>query len=57
MLYGTLPKLANDSKLMDIHMGDIIIQGHADNKTVSEIRRAQRDNIDYILNEFSKLNR
>lgn len=57
MLYGNLPKLANDSKLMDIHMGDIIIQGHADNKTVSEIRRAQRDNIDYILNEFSKLNR
>lgn len=37
--------------------GDIIIQGNADMKTVSEIRRAQRENIDFVLKEFTKLNR
>ena len=41
----------------DIHMGDIIIQGSANERTVSEIRRAQRENIDYVLKEFRKLNK
>jgi TP901 family phage tail tape measure protein len=58
LLSGNMPNiLGNNAKLMDIHLGDIIIQGNADNRTVSEIRRAQRDNIDYILTEFQKLNR
>lgn len=56
VLSGSMPKLFNNgSDSMDIHMGDIIIQGNADNRTVSEIRRAQRENIDYILKEFTKL--
>ena len=41
----------------DIHMGDIIIQGNAADRTVSEIRRVQRENIDYVLKEFRKLNK
>lgn len=39
----------------EINMGDIIIQGNADERTVSEIRRAQRENVDFILKEFSRL--
>lgn len=58
MFNGTLPNLINkNSEAMDIHMGDIIIQGAATHQTVSEIRRAQRENIDYILKEFTKLNK
>lgn len=41
----------------EITMGDIIIQGNADQKTVSEIRRAQRENVADILKTFNKLNR
>lgn len=56
VLLGNMPNLLNrNTDSMDIHMGDIIIQGNADNRTVSEIRRAQRENIDYILKEFTKL--
>ena len=40
----------------DIVMGDIIIQGNANEKTVSEIRRAQRDDVNYILKKFKRLN-
>lgn len=36
-------------------MGDIVIQGNADQKTVSEIRRAQRENLKELLNEINKL--
>lgn len=41
----------------DITMGDIVVQGNASERTVSEIRRAQRENIDYILKEFTRLNK
>lgn len=41
----------------EITMGDIIIQGNADQRTVSEIRRAQRENVADILKTFNKLNR
>lgn len=40
----------------NISMGDIIIQGNASEKTVSEIRRVQRENVDYMLKQFKKLN-
>lgn len=40
-----------------IQMGDIIIQGSANESTVSEIRREQRSGIDYLLKEFKKLNK
>lgn len=39
----------------NIQQGDIIIQGNADKATVSEIRRAQRDNLEQILKQFNKL--
>ena len=39
----------------EINMGDIIIQGSADERTVSEIRRAQRESVDFMLKEFNKL--
>lgn len=40
-----------------INTGDIIINGNADNKTVSEIRRAQRAEVSFILKELNKLNK
>lgn len=43
--------------MTSIQMGDIIINGNADERTVSEIRRAQRETVDMVLREFSKLKR
>lgn len=40
---------------IEISTGNIIIQGNADKATVSEIRRAQREQLDTILNTFNKL--
>lgn len=37
------------------NMGDIIINGNADQRTVSEIRRAQRDNMNEMLNQLKRL--
>lgn len=39
-----------------INMGDIIIQGNTNEKTVSEIRREQREQITRTLKEFNRLN-
>lgn len=41
----------------EIDMGDVIVQGNADNRTVSEIRRAQRDNLTEMLKSLNKLNK
>lgn len=41
----------------EIRMGDINISGSTTDRTVSEIRRAQRDNVEFMLKEFSKLNK
>lgn len=41
----------------EIVMGDIVVQGNADRATVSEIRRAQRESVEFMLKEFGKLNR
>lgn len=41
----------------EIVMGDIYIEGDATSKTVSEIRRAQRESVEFMLKEFGKLNR
>ena len=40
-----------------VNMGDIIINGNADQSTVSEIRRAQRDALENLLHEFDRLSR
>lgn len=40
---------------IQVNMGDIIVSGNANELTVSEIRRAQRENVDYMLKEFRRL--
>lgn len=42
---------------IDIHTGNIIVQGNATERTVSEIRRAQRDSLEFVIKEFNKLNK
>lgn len=42
---------------VSLSTGDIVIQGSADHKTVSQIRRAQRENLEFIMKEFNKLNK
>lgn len=52
--------LGNVSKpiqAIEVHSGDIIVQGNATAKTVSEIRRAQRENLEFVLKELNKLNK
>lgn len=48
---------SNDVNGVTIQTGDIIVNGSADDRTLSEIRRAQRENVEMILKEFSKLKR
>lgn len=52
---GTASRAA--ASIGSVAMGDIIVQGDASGKTVSEIRRAQRESVDYLLKEFKKLNK
>lgn len=40
-----------------INMGDINVAGDASERTVSEIRRAQRDQMNFIIKEFNKYSR
>lgn len=49
--------ISKSSQPVQLSTGDIIIQGNANDRTVSEIRRAQREGIDYILKEFTRLNK
>lgn len=41
---------------IDISMGDIIINGNTDQQTVSDIRRAQREQINDVLKAFNRYN-
>lgn len=41
----------------EIAMGDVIVRGNADTKTVSEIRRAQRENLSDMLKRLNQLNK
>lgn len=52
-LSGIFPTVINN----EINMGDIIVRGDASTKTVSEIRREQRSAVNYMLQEFNKLNK
>ena len=49
--------LNKPTQAIDIHSGDIIVHGDANMKTVSEIRRAQRENLEFVLKEFNRLNK
>lgn len=53
----TPAKISSQGQTVQLSTGNIIINGNADEKTVSEIRRTQREGIDYILKEFTRLNR
>lgn len=52
---AALGGIMNQSNYGGINMGDIIINGSATADTISEIRRAQRENVDNMLKEFNKL--
>lgn len=57
MISTALPNLAKHfSADNNITMGDIIISGDCSNNTVSEIRRAQKDSVSFMLHELNKLN-
>lgn len=50
-----LDSISNSRQNVDITMGDIIINGNADQRTVSQIRREQREGMDYVLTQFARL--
>lgn len=52
---SALTSLDRASGFAEIRMGDIIIQGSANEQTVSEIRRVQRDGVNTILKELKRL--
>jgi len=47
--------IGSTNQIFEIRAGDVVIHGGATERTVSEIRRAQRENVDYILKEFGRL--
>lgn len=60
MLNGLVSAIGNVGKpaqQIQLSTGDIVVQGNATAETVSAIRRAQRENIDFVLREFTRLNR
>lgn len=46
------PKVVNE-----IHMGDVIVNGSTDKQTISQIRRANRDNLTQLLKQINHLSR
>ena len=54
---GGLGNIAKPVQAIEIHSGDVIVQGNATERTVSEIRRAQRDNLEFVLKELNRLNK
>lgn len=54
---AALSRINRPSQPIQLSTGNIIIEGNANERTVSEIRRAQREGIDYILKEFTRLNK
>lgn len=49
--------VSRPAQAIQLSSGNIVINGNATQETVSEIRRAQRDNLDYVLREFRRLNK
>ena len=47
--------VVSNNKVFEIKTGDIVIQGNATERTVSEIRRAQRESVDFMLKELGRL--
>ena len=55
--HSDFDNINNARSIGEVTMGDIIINGNADQRTVSQIRREQREGVDYLLTQFAKLNR
>lgn len=55
LMGGGLPNVSPSVYSPVVNMGDIVVQGGASERTVSEIRRAQREQVDFMLKEFRKL--
>lgn len=56
-LVGSVGSVSRPTQQIRISTGDVIVQGNAGVETISEIRRVQRNNVDYVLREFIRLNR
>ena len=54
---GGLGSTGGHNTVNEVRMGDIIVQGNATDRTISEIRRAQRDNLSDLLKELTRLNK
>lgn len=54
---GWFGNIAKPVQAIEIHSGDVVVQGNATERTVSEIRRAQRDNLEFVLKELNRLNK
>lgn len=54
---GGLGNIAKPVQAIEVDAGDIIVQGSCDSKTVSEIRRARRESLDFVLRELNRLNK
>ena len=53
----SLSGLSSKSSSPVFNMGNIYIDGNPSNETLSELRRRRREEIDYVLKEFNKLNK
>jgi hypothetical protein len=55
--HSHLPGITPPIKHFEINMGDIVVEGNASQQTISQIRRAQRESVDFMLKELNKLNK
>lgn len=55
--YSGLGNISKPIQAIEVNAGDIIIQGNANEHTVSEIRRAQRSNLEFVLKSLNSLNK
>lgn len=56
-ILGQVNNIGSRDTTVEIHAGDIIVQGNADERTVSDIRRIKREQMNYILKEIGRLNK
>ena len=54
---GVGAEIKNNNMSQNISLGDIYIQGNATDKTISEIRREKRAEMDYMLKELGRLSK
>lgn len=52
-----LSNISKPVQAIEVNAGNVIVEGNADMKTVSEIRRAQRENLNFVLKSLNSLNK